>query len=566
MKKLCLVFWLLPAVLCAQGAAGPQSAPDPKDACSIEGRVIDAITGAPLRNTALSLAPAPAPGTAQSTLIGSGATSDAEGKFAMKGIGPGTYRLTATRAGYLQSQYGARGPGKQGTPLTLVARQSMTAVEMRMTRGGVITGKVLDDLGDPVERASVAALRYRFMGNERQLAQTGSASTDDQGNYRMFGLDPDRYYLRVTPSSPNLSSINQSGAPTPLTYIPVYYPNTAEESAAAQIEMGAGSEMAGVNFALTRSRTYRITGDVQDTTGAGGSIMALLRSRKGPVMLGGTRFVTLNAKQTKLDVQGVLPGSYVLVAAGSDQGRSYNGQVEIDVTDRDISGVSIPLQAGSEIAGEVRVEDEAQIDLTALQVSANGMSTISLMTAAAGGPSSFTFGTRAQAKVAEDGKFTLTNVFADANRLSVTGLPAGFYVKAMQMGDQDVLESAPDFANAQGSGLRITVSGKAGTATGTVTDAGDKPVGGATVVLIPKSEKRRSNSQFYKTATTDQKGLFTIKSIDPGDYKAYAWEDVETQAWMDPEFVKPVESKGTAVTVDPSGQHQLQLKAITAEK
>jgi uncharacterized surface anchored protein len=195
------------------------------------------------------------------------------------------------------------------------------------------------------------------------------------------------------------------------------------------------------------------------------------------------------------------------------------------------------------------------------------MSTLSLMTSsAAGGPSSFTFGTSARAKVAEDGKFNLTNIFADANRLSVTGLPAGFYVKAMQMGSQDVLESAPDFGNAQGSGLRITVSGKAGTATGTVTDAADKPVGGATVVLIPKSEKRRSNVQFYKTATTDQKGLFTIKSVDPGDYKAYAWEDVETQAWMDPEFVKPVESKGTAVTVDPSGQHQMQLKAIPAEK
>ena len=187
-----------------------------------------------------------------------------------------------------------------------------------------------------------------------------------------------------------------------------------------------------------------------------------------------------------------------------------------------------------------------------------------MTSAAGGGPSSFTFGTSARAKVAEEGKFTLTNVFADANRLSVTGLPAGFYVKSMQMGSQDVLESAPDFANAQGSGLRILVSGKAGTATGTVTDAGDKPVGGATVVLIPKSEKRRSIVQFYKTATTDQKGLFTIKSVDPGDYKAYAWEDVEIQAWMDPEFVKPVESKGTAVTVDPSGQHQLQLKAIPA--
>ena len=126
----------MPAILLAQVACRRRNAPDPEDACSIEGRVIDATTGAGLRNTALSLAPAPAPGTAQSALTGYGATSDAEGKFAMKGIAAGTYRLSATRAGYLQSQYGARGPGKQGTPLTLVARQSMTAVEMRMTRGG----------------------------------------------------------------------------------------------------------------------------------------------------------------------------------------------------------------------------------------------------------------------------------------------------------------------------------------------------------------------------------------------------------------------------------------------
>src|SRR5512140_1425486 len=182
-NKTSAIFWLLPAVLFAQGAAGPPSAPDPQDTCAIEGRVIDATTGAGLRNTALILAPAPVPGTAASTQTSFGATSDAEGKFAIKGIVAGTYRLSATRAGYLQSQYGARGPGKQGTPLTLVARQSMTSLEMRMTRGGVIAGKVLDDLGDPVERATVAAMRYRVQGTERQLFQTASASTDDQGNY-----------------------------------------------------------------------------------------------------------------------------------------------------------------------------------------------------------------------------------------------------------------------------------------------------------------------------------------------------------------------------------------------
>ena len=175
-----------------------------------------------------------------------------------------------------------------------------------------------------------------------------------------------------------------------------------------------------------------------------------------------------------------------------------------------------------------------------------------------------TFGTRAEGKVAEDGKFILSGVFTDATRLTITGLPDGCYVKSIHMGNHEALESGLDLANGPGGPIRITLSGKAATVSGSISNADEKPVSGATVVLIPKPEKRRSRSQFYKTATTDQEGRFTIKGVQPGDYTAYAWEDVETMAWLDPEFVKPVESKGVAVTADPSGQHRLQLRAIPA--
>ena len=68
---------------------------------------------------------------------------------------------------------------------------------------------------------------------------------------------------------------------------------------------------------------------------------------------------------------------------------------------------------------------------------------------------------------------------------------------------------------------------------------------------------------YYKTVTTDQRGRFTI--IDPGEYKVFAWEDVEPGAYMDPEFVHPVESQGEPVTIRESSHENLQLKLIASE-
>ncbi len=98
-----------------------------------------------------------------------------------------------------------------------------------------------------------------------------------------------------------------------------------------------------------------------------------------------------------------------------------------------------------------------------------------------------------------------------------------------------------------------------------MTDKDSKPVTAATVVLIPKATSRRASAKFYKNASTDQQGKFSLKSVMPGEYSAYAWEDVETMAWMDPAFVKTVEDKGVDITMDPSGRQQLQLTAIPAK-
>ncbi len=89
-----------------------------------------------------------------------------------------------------------------------------------------------------------------------------------------------------------------------------------------------------------------------------------------------------------------------------------------------------------------------------------------------------------------------------------------------------------------------------------------QPVPGATVVLVPTERERVDQLTYYKTASTDQSGSFTIKNVAPGEYKAYAWDDVESGAYYDPGFVKQVESKGEPVSLRESAKLTLQLTSI----
>jgi hypothetical protein len=85
------------------------------------------------------------------------------------------------------------------------------------------------------------------------------------------------------------------------------------------------------------------------------------------------------------------------------------------------------------------------------------------------------------------------------------------------------------------------------------------------VVLVPQEKERRDREAFYQTATTDQAGRFTFKSLVPGEYRVYAWEEAEYGAWMDPDFMKPLESRGEAVGVQEGGRHAIQVNLISAD-
>jgi hypothetical protein len=137
-------------------------------------------------------------------------------------------------------------------------------------------------------------------------------------------------------------------------------------------------------------------------------------------------------------------------------------------------------------------------------------------------------------------------------------------MRSIRSGDDDVLLNGLDLSKGAAAPLHIVLSPGAGQLEGSVQNDKEQTAAGATITLIPQESERRELNSYYKTATTDQYGRFTLKNLDPGEYKVFAWEDIESGAYFDPDFVKPVESQGESVTIRENGHEQRRLKLIPA--
>ena len=163
-----------------------------------------------------------------------------------------------------------------------------------------------------------------------------------------------------------------------------------------------------------------------------------------------------------------------------------------------------------------------------------------------------------------DGSFTLSNVTPSRYQVHIFGIPEDYYIKSVRLGDKDVLESGLDFTAGATGTLEIVVSSNGGQIEGVVLNADEQTVSAARVVLVP-DEPRRAQSRFYRDASTDQYGRFTIKGIAPGGYKLFAWEDVEDGAYESPDFLKPFEGLGEPKSIREGSRESAQLKLIPAQ-
>jgi protocatechuate 3,4-dioxygenase beta subunit len=535
-------------------------------------------------------------------------TTSSDGKFTFRNVTPGEYRVYVTRSsGYIPGEYGQRTPVGTGIPLTLASGQNISNMKLALTPASSISGRILDGDGDPVAYARVLALRVAYQEGERILVNaTKSTLTDDHGEYRIYSLPPGQYYMASRPYE-NRSSISYGvatpsrfgtpqGADAPLvtlvatetgavieqTWRPIFYPSSPDALTAQVISLGIGESRRGIdiNLAGSAAPARHVRGNViNGTTGqpaAGITVRLLPRYQLTPtvVMPSATTDSTGH-----FDVGGVLAGSYSLTLTGSpdfQQGAigpaatrsGLSGYMVLDVGNSNVDGLSLVASKGVDIAwnavmqggtSDPAVFGRLRISLFRKPIIA-GAPTGALVTTA-GWPGLPPPSETPVTVPVTTGGFILRDVPFGEYSIKITSLPQGTYVKSISMGQSDVLMEGIRVSGAITNRLEIVLAMDTGAVTGRVLDAKQEATPNVTAVLVP-DPARRYRLDLFQNVSTDANGRFRFQGVVPGEYKLFAWEDVDSGAWQDPEFLRSRENFGTPIQINPGSNQTMDVKVI----
>ncbi len=506
----------------------------------IRGRVVRADTGEPLRRVEVRVDEWSTGG-----LDGPAATmTDAEGRYALTELPAGRYQLKAKRGGYVEVAYGQRRPFERGRPLELGEGAVLQNVDFALPPGAVVTGRVVDEIGEPVAHVFVSLARRKYINGARRLVGESGSATDDRGEFRVFGLPPGDYVIVASFNATDLGSKDR------VRYVPTYYPGTPVASEAQRVTVGLGQEMPGITIALARAATATVRGVVRSSGQAsvGPFTMVSAREINGPQAYGQTE-TAIAAGDGSFAIAGLLPGTYFVEARPSSG--SESASMEVVVQGSDVAGVTLMLSKGATARGRVRFDTgdppqglrPSQVFVVPLlldqQMAGMGMS---------GGPP----------VTRDDWTFELQGLrgrgFIRAATLS------DWQVKRVRREDVDVTDSALDFA-ADVDGLEIELTERLTAVSGGVSDDRGRVALDATVIAFADDPgKWGPHSRFIESARPDQQGRFTIKGLPPGRYVAIAVGYLEPGEEQDPDLIETWRKGGTPFTLSEGETHALDLK------
>jgi len=476
-----------------------------------------------------------------------------EGRFSFNGVPGGQYQVSVNRLGYVSAKYGERRAGGQGTPITIPAASE---IQVALTATAVISGRIIDSQGQPLGNATVTASRRSFLQGRQSLAEVQSVVTNDLGDYRLFGMTPGTYYVsaNAAPRGVGLGSGTDSllvfrmyresartqAVPTEEIHVPIYYPGTADSVAAAPIELKPAGEVRGIDIIATPIRAHHIRGLVT-TNEPGQSVTGEVQLR-----LAGDSAIRFTSSPTPtFDLQRVTRGKYVVVATSG----TMSGRASVEVFNTDINNTTIVVGNSLNIPGRVVVEGAS--------VENPGPDVRTLRVVVRADPEDGTILT--SPPPAADGSFMLQSVPLGKYRVRFGTVLANGYIKSIRLGNSEGLDTG---ITVQGpSELTIVVSAKPGTVQGRVLNERGESIPNIMTVLVPDNDLR-TRTDLFRNAATSVSGEFRFQGLTPGNYKLFAWEEVESGAWLNSEFMRRYEERGSAVVVSEGEIQQVQLRVI----
>lgn len=514
----------------------------------IRGRVVGADTGAPLRRAHVQV-------SSYELRVERIVNTDEDGRFQVADLPAGSYYLSVTRNGYASLQFGQQQPFGPGRQLTLANGQFIDRVDFALPRAGVITGRVSDQLGEPVPGVLMQALRPHYLpGGERHLMPVNMAAfTNDLGEFRLFGLMPGTYMLSANPNdhaigdTPSASGVGEHPSSDGRRFATTFYPGTPSGQQAEPIRVTV-DDVANVSFALSMTRLIRVSGIVRDSHGRPVTAATFRLSTRTPNSERSS-FVPLRNADGRFSVDTVAPGDHTIeivpLYAGfrtaADSEFDEVASVTFTAAGQDITDLVITTAPGATVTGRVIFDGRSKARRPDRVVAVTPDHRATLVHREDSGDGAVDASGRFQLR-GIIGRAVFTTRFADWNTREM-----GWSVKSVTLNGNDITYTPIEIPSAgEISGIEITLTDAVTQLSGIVTNARGEAVKDCVVVVLPQQLKEgRLSGYFTRTAPPNQNGRYEITGLPAGDYIAVALDAFESGTEWDPAFRKRVEPAAT---------------------
>lgn len=519
----------------APPAAASQAAVD--KAARIEGQIVSAATGEALKKVQVSITSLDQSGDKHRYAT----STDAQGKFVFEELLPGDYGLSAERVAYLE--------GHAESDISAGPGASVKDIVLKLTPAGVISGRVLDEDGDPVPDSQAGFERYvgkRFLESE-------NAEVNGEGGFTFTGLKPGRYYLsalkerRGSAPRPGSKTAEEAFADT-------YYPGAPDRARAVPLDLKPGGEIRNVEIRLRKQRVFRVRGQITGTDPDEPLSLMLLaspghafssRTNKGSFEFvdvpSGSYSIRVNATQTNFD-----RSTFSMTSKQATRFCNY----ALEVADKNLDGLVVPLTPGATVTGKVSaygVKAESMHADTPLRVSLS--------------PVEGFFPRDRDAAVGADGNFQIESLPYDQFVVVVGPLPDGAYLKSIRFNAQEVVDKRIDLTSGTGGALEIVIAPNAAEIAGVVR----KPNGDAATRATIQAWTQGAEHPAFARPGKD--GFFVFHNLAPGEYTVYAWQEEEDGDGTidDPDFRKRFDAQAVTIKLTENSHESVELKLITKE-
>jgi hypothetical protein len=535
------LLWLLCLFISSGPAFGQLSAPQiqisPSNTIAptftVQGVVINSVTGDPV-HAALVQIHFPR----QNSML-----TAADGKFRFEGIRQSQINLTVRKPGFFSEQ-----ELQQGAPYlnpSIHVGPEMPPVILKLVPEGVIYGRVTAPDGEPIQNLPVRLLYGALTEGERNWQQRGGGQTNDEGDFRLFGLLPGIYYLVVGPLASPMPP-GRPGDSAPQGYGATYYGGGSDVESAAPITLTPGKQMRA-DLSLSPEPFHQISGLVVGAP-PGMPVNVQLSTPDGQTVPGGVR----TNPQSEAFMASVPSGSYVLKATLQGKGGLLGaGSQPLTVTG-DMAGIRLDVGPTAIVPITVEIRSTRNIEpaqyqnadqFVNVQLTLQGSLMRRMFTSALEGPP-------------EARSLAIRNVEPGTYKVRIR--PNGpWYVESARRGPTNLLTDSLSIETGNvGAPIEINLRDDSAALKGVVFSKGQPAQG--VVILISDSSAQRAI-----TLPVAPTGEFQIRDLPPGDYRAIAFDRVNDLEYANPEAMRAFSASMQSVRLAPNGEVTLKLELQT---